>query len=111
MRNLECIALFVEDLAACKKFYPDILDLEIVYEDLVSSGFKLENVMINLRTISEAPGLIVPGKVADRSAACANIASQSGISVGLFTLQLWCSVCAGACATARKMHVPSGHAY
>ena len=68
MKNLECINLFVEDLAASKKFYREIFDLKIVYEDPVSAVFKLENVMINLLTISEAPGLIVPAKVADSSA-------------------------------------------
>ena len=68
MKNLECITLFVEDLAASKKFYLEIFDLKIVYEDPVSAVFKLENVMINLLKISEAPGLIVPAKVADSSA-------------------------------------------
>src|SRR5258708_36174174 len=64
MKNLECITLFVEDLAASKKFYLELFDLKIVYEDPVSAVFKLENVMINLLKISEAPGLIVPPKVA-----------------------------------------------
>jgi lactoylglutathione lyase len=68
IKNLECITLFVEDLAAAKKFYLEIFDLKIVYEDLVSAVFKLENVMVNLLQISEAPGLIVPAKVADSSA-------------------------------------------
>ena len=68
MKNLECITLFVEDLAASKKFYLEIFDLKVVYEDPVSAVFKLENVMINLLKISEAPGLIVPAKVAESSA-------------------------------------------
>ena len=68
IRNLECITLFVEDLATSRKFYREIFDLEIVYEDPVSTVFKLENVMINLLMISEAPGLIAPAAVADRSA-------------------------------------------
>ena len=68
MKNLECITLFVEDLAASKQFYLEIFNLKIVYEDPVSAVFKLENVMINLLKISEAPGLIVPAKVADSSA-------------------------------------------
>jgi catechol 2,3-dioxygenase-like lactoylglutathione lyase family enzyme len=67
MKNLECITLFVEDLAASKKFYLEIFDLKIVYDDPVSVVVKLENVMINLLKISEAPGLIVPAKVADSS--------------------------------------------
>lgn len=68
MKNLECITLFVEDLAASKKFYLEIFDLKIVYEDPVCAVLKLENVMINLLKISEAQGLIVPAKVADSSA-------------------------------------------
>jgi catechol 2,3-dioxygenase-like lactoylglutathione lyase family enzyme len=68
MKSLECITLFVEDLATSKKFYREIFDLKIVQEDPVSAVFTLENVMINLLKTSEAPGLIVPAKVADRSA-------------------------------------------
>jgi len=68
MKGLECITLFVEDLAASKKFYLEIFVLKIVYEDPVSAVFKLENVMINLLQIMEAPGLIAPAKVADRTA-------------------------------------------
>jgi catechol 2,3-dioxygenase-like lactoylglutathione lyase family enzyme len=68
MKELECITLFVEDLAGSKRFYLEIFDLKIVYEDPVSVIFKLESVMINLLRISEAPGLIVPAKVADSSA-------------------------------------------
>ena len=68
MKNLECITLFVEDLAASKKFYLEIFDLRIVYEDPVSAVFKLENVMINVLKISEAPGLIAPARVADNNA-------------------------------------------
>jgi catechol 2,3-dioxygenase-like lactoylglutathione lyase family enzyme len=68
VKNLECITHFVEDLAASRKFYLEIFDLKVVYEDSVSALFKLENVMVNLLKISEAPGLIVPAKVADASA-------------------------------------------
>lgn len=68
MKNIECITLFVDDLAATRKFYLEIFDLKIVYEDSVSAVFKLENVLVNLLKISEAPGLIVPAKVADSSA-------------------------------------------
>jgi catechol 2,3-dioxygenase-like lactoylglutathione lyase family enzyme len=46
MKNLECISLFVEDLAASKEFYLEIFDLKIVYEDPISkpcSFFKLRS--------------------------------------------------------------------
>jgi lactoylglutathione lyase len=68
MKNLECITVFVEDLTASKRFYLEIFDLKVVYEDAVSAVLKLENVMINLLKISEAPDLIAPAKVADSSA-------------------------------------------
>jgi catechol 2,3-dioxygenase-like lactoylglutathione lyase family enzyme len=68
MKNLECITLFVEDLAASKKFYLEVFDPKIVYEDPASVAVKLENVMINLLTISEAADLIAPAKVADGKA-------------------------------------------
>jgi catechol 2,3-dioxygenase-like lactoylglutathione lyase family enzyme len=68
MRNLECITLFVEDLAASKKFYGEVFDLKTVYEDPVSTVLALENALINLLKISEAPALIVPAKVADQNA-------------------------------------------
>lgn len=68
MKNLECITLFVEDLEASRRFYSEIFDLKSVYEDTVSAVFKLENVMLNLLNISEAPGLVAPMKVADSSA-------------------------------------------
>jgi catechol 2,3-dioxygenase-like lactoylglutathione lyase family enzyme len=68
IKILECITLFVEDLAASKKFYLEIFNLKIVYEDPASAVFKLENVMINLLKIAEAPGLIEPAKVAASSA-------------------------------------------
>jgi uncharacterized glyoxalase superfamily protein PhnB len=68
MLNLECIASFVERLAASKKFCLQISDTDIVYADPGSAALKFENLMINLLKISEAPGLIVPAKVADSSA-------------------------------------------
>lgn len=68
MKTLECITLFVEDLAATKRFYQQVFDPKTVYEDAVSTVFAFENVMINLLKISEAPQLIVPAKVADRQA-------------------------------------------
>jgi hypothetical protein len=55
LKHLVCITLFVQDFAASKKAYLDTFDVRIVYEDLVSAVLKLENVMINLLKISEAP--------------------------------------------------------
>jgi catechol 2,3-dioxygenase-like lactoylglutathione lyase family enzyme len=46
MKNLECITLFVEDLAASTKFYLEIFDLKNVYEDPVSAVFKLASAAV-----------------------------------------------------------------
>jgi catechol 2,3-dioxygenase-like lactoylglutathione lyase family enzyme len=69
MKNLECITLFVEDLAASKKFYLEIFDLKIVYEGPVSAVFKLENVMINLLKICAGPDRAGQGRGQQRGAA------------------------------------------
>lgn len=68
MKDLECITLFTEDLAASKKFYLEVFEPKVVYEDPVSAVLALGNVMINLLKVSEAPGLIMPAKVADANA-------------------------------------------
>ena len=68
LKKVECITAFVEDLAATKSFYGKIFGRKTVYEDAVSAVFAFDGLMINLLQISEAPQLIQPVKVADRSA-------------------------------------------
>jgi lactoylglutathione lyase len=60
LSHLEVITLFVEDLAAARRFYEDVFDLKVVYEDHVSAVMKLENLMINLIIISAAHRLVEP---------------------------------------------------
>ncbi|QSF43123.1 VOC family protein [Paenibacillus tianjinensis] len=62
--NVDVITLFVEDLLKTKAFYQDVFKLSTVYEDEVSAVFSFGNMSINLLAISEADGLIQPGKVA-----------------------------------------------
>src|SRR5882757_423621 len=62
--ELEVITLFVEDVAACKKFYLDVFGLEVIFEDADSALLKLRNLMLNLITVGEAPTLIEPHAVA-----------------------------------------------
>lgn len=66
LNNIEVITLFVEDLAAAKKFYQDVFGLEVVLEDEVSAIVKLENLMINLLQVSEAGELVEPARVGGR---------------------------------------------
>jgi catechol 2,3-dioxygenase-like lactoylglutathione lyase family enzyme len=66
--NVEVITWFVEDLPAARAFYRDIFGLSVVFEDDVSTVFKLKNVMINLLHVSEAHALMEPVPVAARDA-------------------------------------------
>jgi catechol 2,3-dioxygenase-like lactoylglutathione lyase family enzyme len=62
------ITLFVEDLAAAKRFYREVFGLPVEYEDDNSAVFNFGNTRINLLTTSAAPGLIEPAMVAPREA-------------------------------------------
>jgi len=68
LNSLECITLFVEDLAQTRKFYEDIFSVTPVYEDENCKVFRLGNLMLNLLNISQAPELIDPNKVAGQEA-------------------------------------------
>ncbi|MEO8093350.1 MAG: VOC family protein [Pseudolysinimonas sp.] len=60
---ITAITLFAEDLAATKTFYTEVFGLPVHYEDEASAVFKFGNTLINVLTISEAPGLIGPAPV------------------------------------------------
>ncbi len=62
------ITLFVEDLAATKRFYMEVFGLPIHYEDDVSAVFLFGSTMMNLLKVSEAPELIAPALVASPAA-------------------------------------------
>jgi len=63
-RNVNVITLFVEDLHKSREFYQQIFGMTAGYEDENSSVFNFGNMSINLLNITEAHGLIAPGKVA-----------------------------------------------
>ena len=62
--GIAAITLFVEDLEIAKRFYQDVFDLPVFFEDENSSVFKFGDTLINLLRTSEAPGLIAPAAVA-----------------------------------------------
>ena len=66
--GISAITLFVEDLAAAKRFYGEAFGLPITYEDDASAVFNFGNTLINLLKSSEAPELIEPAAVAPRDA-------------------------------------------
>jgi catechol 2,3-dioxygenase-like lactoylglutathione lyase family enzyme len=65
---ITAITLFVEDLEATRRFYQEVFQLPVVYEDDNSAVFRFGETVINLLKVSEAPGLIDPATVASRDA-------------------------------------------
>ena len=66
--TLFAITLFQEDLAAAKKFYQSVFELEQVWEDAHSCVFKIGGTMINLLDACQADGLLTPAKMASADA-------------------------------------------
>jgi len=66
--GIDAITLFVEDLEAAKKFYLNVFELPVVFEDDDSAVFKFGNTLINLLKITEAGELVEPVMVASRNA-------------------------------------------
>ena len=65
---IAAITLFVEDLEAAKRFYEEVFDLPVVFEDDNSTVFRFGETIVNLLKTSEAPGLVEPAAVAAREA-------------------------------------------
>jgi catechol 2,3-dioxygenase-like lactoylglutathione lyase family enzyme len=62
--GIVAITLFVEDLAAARRFYNDVFRLRVLFEDDNSTVFKFDDTLINLLKASEAPALVAPATVA-----------------------------------------------
>jgi catechol 2,3-dioxygenase-like lactoylglutathione lyase family enzyme len=62
--GIAAITLFVEDLDEAKRFYQDVFGLVVVFEDANSAVFRFGETLVNLLTITAAPGLIAPAAVA-----------------------------------------------
>jgi lactoylglutathione lyase len=67
-KNIEAITLFVEDLERSRRFYQDVFDLPVFFEDANSAVFKFGNTLINLLKIHAARDLIDPRVVASPEA-------------------------------------------
>ena len=65
---IAAITLFVEDLAAAKRFYQEVFRLPVTFEDDNSAVFTFGQTMVNLLDAKEAPGLIQPAPVANPDA-------------------------------------------
>ena len=66
--GIAAITLFVEDLDEAKRFYGEVFELPVVYEDENSAVFRFGETLVNLLQASEAPGLVDPAIVADHEA-------------------------------------------
>ncbi len=62
------ITLFAEDLAAMRRFYQDVFEVPVHFEDDNSAVFKFGETLINILRVSEALGLIAPAAVASAEA-------------------------------------------
>lgn len=65
---IAAITLFVEDLEAAKRFYREVFELPVVFEDDNSTVFRFGETLVNLLEASEAPELVEPATVASRDA-------------------------------------------
>ena len=61
---IDAITLFVEDLAAAKRFYEEVFELPVMFEDDSSAVFRFGETLVNLLKASEAPELVEPATVA-----------------------------------------------
>jgi catechol 2,3-dioxygenase-like lactoylglutathione lyase family enzyme len=61
---LAAITLVVEDLAAARRFYHDVFQLPVFYEDDDSTVFKFGDTLVNLLKTSAAHALVAPATVA-----------------------------------------------
>jgi catechol 2,3-dioxygenase-like lactoylglutathione lyase family enzyme len=62
--GIAAITLFVEDMAAAKRFYTDVFQLPVFFEDENSTVFKFGDTLVNLLETSEASALVAPATVA-----------------------------------------------
>ena len=61
--EVEVITLFVEDVAAARTFYVDVLGTEVIFSDEQSAVVRLSNLLINLLHADQAPTLVEPVQV------------------------------------------------
>jgi catechol 2,3-dioxygenase-like lactoylglutathione lyase family enzyme len=67
-KGIGAITLFVEDVAAAKRFYQEVFGLPVVFEDHNSAVFSFGPTFINLLKVTAAPELIEPAVPASREA-------------------------------------------
>jgi catechol 2,3-dioxygenase-like lactoylglutathione lyase family enzyme len=66
--RIGAITLFVEDVADAKRFYREVFDLPVHFEDDVSVVFGIGDTLVNLLQTDEAHALVTPARVAGTDA-------------------------------------------
>lgn len=67
-KGINVVTLFVDDLASAKRFYREVFEVELIFEDDNSAVFGFGNMMVNLLATTAAPELVAPATVASRDA-------------------------------------------
>ncbi|WP_042433837.1 VOC family protein [Streptacidiphilus anmyonensis] len=67
-KGIAANTLFVEDLAASKRFYLDVFDAPILFEDAQSVVFGFGPTVVNLLQTTHVPELVEPATAASRDA-------------------------------------------
>lgn len=80
------ITLFVEDLAAARRFYLDAFGLRLVFEDDDSVVFSVGGTLVNLLRIPAARELIEPAEVAPRE-----VGSRFQLTIGVADVDAVCA--------------------
>ena len=65
---ISAITIFTEDLEATKRFYREVFELPVHYEEAASAVFLFGEMMTNLLHVAQAPELIRPARVASPEA-------------------------------------------
>jgi lactoylglutathione lyase len=67
-KGIAAITLFVDDLAAARRFYADTFGLPVVFEDENSAVFSFGGTLVNLLDSAAAVELVAPASVGDPQA-------------------------------------------
>jgi catechol 2,3-dioxygenase-like lactoylglutathione lyase family enzyme len=59
------ITLFIDDLAAARRFYDSVFGMPIVHQDTTSTAYEFPNLVVNLVVTEAAPELITPAAVGE----------------------------------------------
>jgi catechol 2,3-dioxygenase-like lactoylglutathione lyase family enzyme len=66
MAAIGAVTLFVEDARRSREWYERALGFSLYYEDAVSAVMQLDNLLVNLLEVTEAPELVGPAAVGRR---------------------------------------------